>query len=67
MPNPKTRHSKQRKRQRRTHYKLEAPNLTTCAATGEVHLMHRAYKHDGDTYYRGRVLIKGPVVEESEE
>ena len=58
MAHPKSRISKQRKRKRRTHYKLEAPKLSTCPTTGEKHLRHRAYEVDGDLYYRGKVLIK---------
>jgi large subunit ribosomal protein L32 len=59
MPNPKWRHSKRRKRARRTHYKTEAPTLGTCKTTGETHRLHRAYSVDGDIYYRGKVLIPG--------
>jgi len=57
MPNPKWRHSKRRKRARRTHDKAEMPTLSTCSTTGERHMMHRAYKVDGTLYYRGKVLI----------
>lgn len=59
MPNPRTRHSKRRKRARRTHYKAEAPTLAHCKTTDVVHLMHRAYKHEGDLYYRGKILVAG--------
>ncbi|MEY3195439.1 MAG: ribosomal protein [Bacteroidota bacterium] len=64
MPNPKWRHSKRRKRARRTHYKTEAPTLATCKTTGATHRLHRAYSVDGDLYYRGQVLI--PSKENSE-
>lgn len=57
MPNPKWRHSKRRKRARRTHDKAAMPALTTCPVTGERHVMHRAYKVDGNLYYRGQLLI----------
>jgi large subunit ribosomal protein L32 len=57
MPNPKWRHSKRRKRARRTHDKAAMPALTTCPVTGERHVMHRAYKIDGNLYYRGQLLI----------
>ncbi len=57
MPNPKWRHSKRRKRARRTHYVTEAPTLGTCKTTGETHRLHRAYSVDGDLYYRGQVLV----------
>lgn len=59
MPNPKWRHSKRRKRARRTHYKSEAPNVSTCKTTGEPHLFHHAYMVEGDLYYRGHVLVPG--------
>jgi large subunit ribosomal protein L32 len=59
MAHPKSRISKQRKRKRRTHKKATAPNVAICETTGEAHLWHRAYWHDGDLYYRGKVLVKG--------
>ena len=58
MAHPKSKISKQRKRKRRTHIKATAPNVVVCNKTGEAHLWHRAYWHEGDLYYRGRVLIK---------
>lgn len=60
MPNPKWRHSKRRKRARRTHYTLEAPQVATCKTTGEAHLLHHAYMVEGDLYYRGKILVPGP-------
>ncbi len=66
MPNPRTRHSKRRKRARRTHYKAEAPTLTSCKTTGEVHMPHRAYKHEGNLYYNGRLLLEGKKKETAE-
>jgi large subunit ribosomal protein L32 len=58
MAHPKSKISKQRKRKRRTHYKAEVPNVQICKTTGESHLRHRAYWHDGDLYYKGNVVIK---------
>ncbi len=58
MPNPKWRHSKRRKRARRTHFVTEAPNVATCPVTGEKHLMHHAYWVDGAMYYRGKMVIE---------
>jgi large subunit ribosomal protein L32 len=58
MAHPKSRISKQRKRKRRTHKKATAPHVVECKQTGEPHLWHRAYWHEGDLYYRGKVLIK---------
>ena len=61
MPNPKWRHSKRRKRDRRTHYKTEVPQVATCKTTGEPHLFHHAYKVNGDLYYRGQILVRGKI------
>ncbi|MEL7223243.1 MAG: 50S ribosomal protein L32 [Bacteroidota bacterium] len=64
MAHPKSRISKQRKRKRRTHYKAEVPQVVTCQATGERHLMHRSYTDaEGNTYYRGKMLIKAPELD----
>ncbi len=55
MPNPKHRHSKQRKRKRRTHYKIEAPNVQSCGNCGAPKLRHHVCGECG--FYRGRLLI----------
>ncbi|QQL48835.1 50S ribosomal protein L32 [Mucilaginibacter ginkgonis] len=62
MPNPKRKFSKSRRDKRRTHYKAEAPGLTTCQATGAVHLPHRAYTVDGNIYYNGKLLVEKTAV-----
>ncbi|MBK7232350.1 MAG: 50S ribosomal protein L32 [Saprospiraceae bacterium] len=59
MPNPKWRHSKTRKRKRRTHYKAETPQLAVCKTTGATHILHHAHWHEGNLIYKGHVLIKG--------
>lgn len=66
MPNPKWRHSKRRKRARRTHYKTGIPQIAICSSTGERHLLHHAYKVDGALYYRGKVLIPAPDTGEAQ-
>ena len=59
MAHPKSKISKQRKRKRRTHYKAELPQVSTCQTTGEKHLYHRAYFDiDGNMYYRGKLLVR---------
>jgi large subunit ribosomal protein L32 len=58
MAHPKSRTSKQRKRKRRTHKKAVMPNVMVCQATGEAHVRHRAYEHEGALYYKGRVLVE---------
>ena len=61
MPNPRNRHSRMRKRQRRTHDALSLPTLSNCKTTGEVHRRHTAYKVEGDLFYKGQLLLKGKV------
>jgi large subunit ribosomal protein L32 len=55
MPLPKKRHSKQRGRKRRTHWKLTAPNVVDCPHCHEPKLTHRVCLHCG--YYAGREVI----------
>ncbi|MBK7220730.1 MAG: 50S ribosomal protein L32 [Saprospiraceae bacterium] len=38
MAHPKSRVSAQRRRKRRTHYKIGTPQIATCKTTGEAHL-----------------------------
>lgn len=52
---PKRRTSKQRKRQRRAHWKIEAPKLTKCPQCHELMIPHRACPDCG--YYNGREVI----------
>ena len=61
MAHPKSRISKQRKRKRRTHQKATMPQFAICKETGESHLYHRAYWHDGDMYYKGKKVIENLV------
>ena len=58
MPNPKRRHSAQRREKRRTHYKAVAPTVAVDKATGENHMSHRAYELDGKLMYNGQVLAE---------
>ena len=58
MAHPKSRISKQRKRKRRTHKKASVPQIAICKTTGEAHLYHRAYWHEGSMYYKGQVVIQ---------
>ena len=62
MPNPKRRHSQQRSKKRRTHYKAEAATLTTDKLTGESHVRHRAHVSEGKLYYRGQVVVENSPV-----
>ena len=67
MPNPRNRHSRQRKRTRRGHDKAAMPTLSLCKTTGETHMRHHAYKHDGDLYLKGVLFVKGKEVKAVEE
>ena len=58
MAHPKRKTSKTRRDKRRTHYKAEIPTLSTCKTTGETHLYHRAYWHEGKLYYKGKVVLE---------
>lgn len=58
MAHPKSRISKARKNKRRTHKKAPVPQVSICKETGEPHLRHRAYSHDGNLYYKGRMIAK---------
>ena len=58
MPNPKHKHSKARTATRRANFKAAVPTLTTCPATGQPHLMHRAHWFEGKLYYKGRVVME---------
>ncbi len=53
---PKKRQSKTRSKKRRTHYKSSLVHTVTCKNTGEEHLPHHAYYHDGILYYKGKPL-----------
>ena len=57
MAHPKRKTSKTRRDKRRTHYKAEMPQVAVCSKTGESHLYHRAYWHEGTLYYRGKGLL----------
>lgn len=61
MAHPKRKISKQRRDKRRTHYKTEAKNYIVCPTTGETHLPHRAYWHEGNLYHKGKVVIEKEV------
>jgi large subunit ribosomal protein L32 len=58
MAHPKSRISKQRRNKRRTHYKATAPTLAIDPTTGEAHLWHRAYWHEGKLMYKGKVVME---------
>ena len=65
MAHPKSRISKQRKRKRRTHYKIDAPQVLSCRSCGAPVLRHRICDVCGS--YRGRTIINKveEIVEDS--
>ncbi len=52
---PKRRTSKQKKRQRRAHWKIDAPELTNCPQCHELMAPHRVCPSCG--YYKGREVV----------
>jgi large subunit ribosomal protein L32 len=54
MPNPKRRHSKARRDQRRAHDAIAAPQTLPCKNCGEPHLPHRMCPVCGQ--YKGRQI-----------
>ncbi|GJM61529.1 MULTISPECIES: 50S ribosomal protein L32 [Persicobacter] len=58
MAHPKRKISKTRRDKRRTHYKAEPVTLSVCPTTGETHVRHRAYWHEGKLYYKGQVYME---------
>jgi len=55
MALPKRRHSNQRSRKRRTHWKLKPVTVVVCSNCGEPMVPHRVCPHCG--YYAGRPII----------
>ncbi len=55
MAVPKRRISKSRRDKRRTHWKLEKPNLISCPQCHELKLPHRVCKSCG--YYKGKEIV----------
>ena len=61
MPLPKKRHSKQRGRKRRTHWKVTTPALAVCPQCKQLQSSHRVCKVCG--YYKGKPVIEIEVKE----
>ncbi len=61
MALPKRKHSKARGRKRRTHWKLENPNLVKCSQCKQLRLPHQVCNVCG--YYRGKQVIEIKVKE----
>jgi large subunit ribosomal protein L32 len=56
MAVPKRKTSKSRRDKRRTHWKTDGPELTTCPECGEPRLPHHACESCG--HYRGRQVVE---------
>lgn len=56
MAVPKRRTSKAKKRQRRSHIKLQAPGLVSCPNCGEAIRPHRVCPECG--HYKGREVVE---------
>jgi len=59
MPNPKRKHSKQRRDKRRTHDKAVAPTLATCQNCGAAVEYHHVCPECG--HYKGKPAIEKQV------
>lgn len=55
MAVPKRKTSKQRKRLRRTHFKLSVPGMNECSNCGELKLSHRVCAACG--HYDGKEVV----------
>ncbi|WP_258103392.1 50S ribosomal protein L32 [Marinoscillum sp. MHG1-6] len=62
MAHPKRKISKTRRDKRRTHYKADPKGYVICQTTGEAHLPHRAFWHEGKLYYKGKVVMEKEVL-----
>ena len=58
MAHPKRKISNSRRNNRRSHDHAEVPTMAVCQTTGETHLYHRAYMHEGSLYYKGKIVIE---------
>lgn len=59
MAHPKRRHSTTRRDKRRSHDFSTPQTISTDAQTGEIHLRHRAHVHEGNLYYKGKMVVEG--------
>ena len=59
MPNPKRRHSKQRRNKRRTHDTAMVRTLSACSNCGTAVMYHRVCPECG--FYKGKLSIEKKV------
>jgi len=55
MPNPKKRHTKSKRDNRRAHWKLTLPGLNVCPQCGQPKLPHRLCLSCG--FYNGQLIL----------
>jgi len=60
MPNPKRKHSKQRRDKRRTHDKAVIPTISSCQNCGSAIQYHRVCPECG--HYKGKPAISKEAV-----
>jgi len=61
MPNPKRRHSRQRGRKRRTHWKIAVPGMSPCSHCKQMIITHRVCPFCG--FYKGKAVVEHEVAE----
>ena len=59
MPNPKRKHSKQRRDKRRAHHKAEIPTLSICQNCGSTVQYHRVCPECG--HYKGKPAVEKEI------
>ena len=59
MAHPKRKISKTRRDTRRAHDFGTPRQLAVDSQTGETHLFHRAHVHEGNLYYKGKMIVEG--------
>jgi large subunit ribosomal protein L32 len=62
MAHPKRKTSRTRRDKGRTHKKLSEKAFVICQTTGELHMPHRAFWHEGKLYYKGKVVMEKEVL-----
>ena len=62
MAHPKRKISKTRRDTRRAHDFGTPKHLGVDPQTGETHLYHRAHVHEGNLFYKGKMIVEGFTV-----
>ncbi|AWL08493.1 MULTISPECIES: 50S ribosomal protein L32 [Aquirufa] len=59
MAHPKRKISTTRRDKRRSHDFSTPRQLSVDSQTGETHLFHRAHVHEGNLFYKGKMIVEG--------